>query len=64
MRLTDATTKARILPGYMGLTALFAYDVVQSLRGGPDAEFFVKIVGTTGEVKRFKVKRKHFDRIP
>jgi hypothetical protein len=63
-QMIDALTTARIFPGYMGLIALFEYDAVQSLRSKADGEYFVRIVGTTGEVKRFKIKRKHFDRIP
>ena len=64
MRLTDSATKARILPGYMGVTAVFDYEAVQTLRGGPEEGYFVRIVGTTGEIKRFKVKRKHYERMP
>jgi hypothetical protein len=64
MRITQSVTAARIFPGYMGLTAVFDYAAVQSLRGGAEGEYFVRIVGATGEVKRFKVKRKHFDHIP
>jgi hypothetical protein len=27
-------------------------------------EFFIVVIGTTGEEKKFKVKTKHFERLP
>ncbi|MCP4897032.1 MAG: hypothetical protein GY906_08660, partial [bacterium] len=27
-------------------------------------EFFIVVIGTTGEEKKFKVKKKHFERLP
>jgi hypothetical protein len=63
MPLIHTETRATI-SGFMGLHAIFALDDVQSMRGGTLGEYFVRIVGTSGEVKRFKVKRKHFASLP
>jgi hypothetical protein len=50
---------------FQGLLAKFPLDALPEIRGrNGDEEFYVTVVGSTGEEKNFKVKRKHFDRIP
>ena len=46
-----------------GLQATFRLSDLEALRGGADREFFVRVEGT-GYAKDFKVKRKHFSRLP
>ena len=46
-----------------GLEATFLLADLETLRGGADREFFVRVDGT-GYTKDFKVKRKHFNRLP
>jgi hypothetical protein len=49
---------------YTGLNAIFDLDDVMKVRGpNHDAEFFITVIGTTGEEKDFKVKKKHFERL-
>jgi hypothetical protein len=47
-----------------GVIAKFPMDGLRELRGPKgDREFFITVVGATGEEKNFKVKRKHFDEL-
>ena len=46
-----------------GMQATFWLSDLEVLRGGADREFFVRVEGT-GYSKDFKIKRKHFDRLP
>ena len=46
-----------------GLEATFRLADVETLRGGAGREFFVRVEGT-GYSKDFKIKRKHFNRLP
>ena len=46
-----------------GLRATFRLSDLEALRGGADREFFVRVEGT-GYTKDFKIKRKHFSRLP
>lgn len=48
-----------------GLVAMFDLADLAAVRGPRgDGEFFITVIGTTGEEKDFKVKKKHFARIP
>jgi len=49
---------------FVGVQALFTLDDFRRLRGADDQEFFVTVIGTSGEEKDFKVKQKHFERLP
>jgi hypothetical protein len=49
---------------YVGVIAEFPIGSVQQFRTSGDGEFFVTVVGATGEEKNFKVKKKHFERLP
>ena len=50
---------------FNGLSAQFPLDALRELRGPKsDQEFFVVVIGSTGEEKRFEVKKKHFERLP
>jgi hypothetical protein len=50
---------------FEGLIATFALDALREIRGAKgDAEFFITIVGTSGEERDFRVKRKHFADLP
>jgi hypothetical protein len=46
-----------------GLEATFRLSDLEALRGAAGEEFFVRVDGT-GYTKDFKIKRKHFDRLP
>jgi hypothetical protein len=49
---------------FEGVRATFPLDALGELRGeSDDGEFYVTVVGTTGEERDFKVKRKHFERL-
>jgi len=49
---------------FEGVRATFSLDGLGELRGASDdGEFYVTVVGTTGEERDFKVKRKHFERL-
>jgi hypothetical protein len=50
--------------GYVGLQAQFRLADFQRLRGSGDQEFFITVIGTSGAEKDFKVKKKHFERLP
>ena len=39
-------------------------EVLQISAMDKKGEFFVRVIGTTGEEKDFKVKTKHFKRLP
>jgi hypothetical protein len=50
---------------FEGLRLTFPMDAVRELRGPRgDREFFITVIGSTGEEKNFKVKKKHFDDLP
>ena len=60
------TTRHRGLLGadvLTGLEATFRLSDLEVLRGGAGREFFVRVEGT-GYTKEFKIKRKHFSRLP
>ena len=60
------TTRHRGLLGsgaLRGLEATFRLSDLETLRGGAGREFFVRVEGT-GYTKDFKIKRKHFNRLP
>ena len=45
--------------------AAFDLDEVKKIAAlDKKGEFFIVIIGTTGEEKKFKVKTKHFKRLP
>lgn len=47
-----------------GLNAKFSMDDLREIRGPRgDGEFFITVIGSSGEEKNFKVKRKHFDEL-
>lgn len=47
-----------------GAIALFSMEELGRLRASGSGEFFVTVVGDKGNEKDFKVKRKHFTRLP
>jgi hypothetical protein len=50
---------------YAGMRANFKLEDLKELRGpNGDREFYVLVIGSTGEEKRFEVKKKHFDDLP
>ena len=50
---------------FTGLRLKFSMDAVRELRGpNGDREFFITVIGTSGEEKDFRVKKKHFDDLP
>jgi hypothetical protein len=50
---------------FEGVRVKFAMSDVRELRGPKgDREFFITVIGNTGEEKDFKVKKKHFDDLP
>ena len=50
---------------FEGLRLKFQLSDVRELRGARgDREFFITIIGASGEEKNFKVKKKHFDDLP
>jgi hypothetical protein len=50
---------------YEGIIAKFPLDAVRELRGAKgDKEFLIVVVGAGTKEKEFKVKEKHFDRLP
>ena len=51
--------------GFASMEATFSMEDVQRISSvDKKGEFFIVVIGTTGEEKKFKVKTKHFDRIP
>jgi hypothetical protein len=49
---------------FTGVAAKFSMDDLRELRGpNNDREFFIVVIGESGEEKNFKVKRKHFDEL-
>ncbi len=59
------TTRHRGLLGSSALTGLeatFRLSDLETLRGGANREFFVRVEGT-GYTKDFKIKRKHLNRL-
>jgi hypothetical protein len=62
---TDTTSSALRDAAYQGLTAKFRLDALCELRGPKmNQEFFIVVVGQGTKEKEFKVKEKHFDRLP
>lgn len=62
---TEAANAMGGKAAFKGLTVKFPLDSVRELRGPKaDKEFFVVVIGTSGEEKRFEIKKKHFDDIP
>jgi hypothetical protein len=50
---------------YAGIVAKFPLDAVRELRGAKgDKEFLIVVVGAGTKEKEFKVKEKHFERLP
>jgi hypothetical protein len=49
---------------FVGVQALFTLDDFRRLRGSDDQEFFITVIGASGEEKDFKVKKKHFEHLP
>jgi hypothetical protein len=51
--------------GYASLVGYFEIEDVRRVSElDPKGEFFVVVIGTSGEEKKFKVKTKHFERLP
>ena len=51
--------------GFTAQLATFDIDEVRRVASlDKKGEFFVVVIGDTGEEKKFKVKTKHFDRLP
>jgi hypothetical protein len=51
--------------GYASLVGYFDLEEVRRISAlDKKGEFFVVVIGTTGEEKKFKVKTKHFDELP
>ena len=51
--------------GFMAQVATFDIDEVRRVASlDKKGEFFVVVIGDTAEEKKFKVKTKHFDRLP
>lgn len=49
---------------YVGRTVTFSLEEVQKVRmASPDGEFFVTVIGENSE-KNFKIKKKHFEKLP
>jgi len=48
---------------FQGLVAKFDMDDLTEIRKG-DGEFFITVIGASGEEKNFKVKKKHLERMP
>ena len=48
---------------FQGLVLKFSMADLAEIRGG-DGEFFITVIGNTTEEKDFKVKKKHFERLP
>jgi len=70
--LEDVSKKSEIRPisrrsfthqGLQGLLVEFSMDDLAQIRA-KDPEFYVEIVGTNGNIKDFKIKRKHFAELP
>ena len=62
---TDTASSALRDMAYHGLVATFPLDAVRELRGPKgDREFFIVVVGEGTKEKEFKVKEKHFERLP
>jgi hypothetical protein len=50
---------------YQGVVAKFSLDSVREVRGPKgDKEFLIVVVGAATKEKEFKVKEKHFERLP
>lgn len=62
---TEASNAMGARKEYVGLVAEFPLEKLGELRGANgDREFFVTVIGETGEEKNFKIKKKHFERLP
>jgi hypothetical protein len=61
---TDLASSALRDKAYVGITATFDLNQVETMReADKDKEFLVVVVGDHGE-RTFKIKTKHFDRLP
>lgn len=68
LKKTDFTEDAANAMGakftYGGVVATFPMEGLRELRGPKgDREFFITVIGSTGEEKNFKVKQKHFSEL-
>lgn len=62
---TEAKNALGAALNYQGVNAVFKLEDVRELRGAKgDQEFFFVVIGSTGEEKKFEVKKKHFDDLP
>jgi hypothetical protein len=50
---------------FKGLNLKFPLDAVRELRGPKaDRDFYIVVIGSSGEEKKFEVKKKHFEELP
>jgi hypothetical protein len=62
---TDTASSALRDMAYEGILARFPLDGVSELRGAKgDNEFLIVVVGAGTKEKEFRVKEKHFERLP
>jgi hypothetical protein len=62
---SDVASSALRDMAYEGIIATFPLDAVRTLRGpSGDKEFLIVVVGEGRQEKEFKVKEKHFERLP
>ena len=62
---TDTVSSAFRDAAFVGLVATFPLEAVQQLRGPTgDKEFLIVVVGEGRRERQFKVKEKHFERLP
>jgi len=62
---TETASSALRDMAYQGIVATFPLDAVRELRGpSGDKEFLIVVVGEGQKEKVFKVKEKHFERLP
>jgi hypothetical protein len=62
---TDTASSALRDMAYQGIVAKFPLDALRELRGPKgDQEFLIVVVGAGAKEKAFKVKEKHFERLP
>ena len=62
---TEASNALGGKASFKGLNAKFPLEALREIHGpNGDKEFFVVVIGSSGEEKRFEVKKKHFERLP
>jgi hypothetical protein len=62
---TETASSALRDAAYEGIVATFPLDGVRELRGAKgDKEFFIVVIGATSQEKVFRIKEKHFERLP